>query len=120
MAGPRRFFDQSLPQTLQIAIFLLYLDAALLVLGGAAFRNTLGLMLALGSAGGAYGIANSKKWGYALALGVAVLGLLLPFLYGASLGDVLRFSAIPFLLAVTLVALLVHPQSREHQRVWFS
>lgn len=120
MAGPQRFFDQSQPQTLQIAVFLLYLDAVLLLLRGAAFASPIGLMLAAGSAGGAYGIANTRKWGYGLGVAVAIFGLVLPFLFGVSLGDLLRYSTIQFMLAIALVALLLHPQSREYQRIWFS
>ena len=119
MAGPQRFFDPSQPQTLQIATFLLYLDAALLVLRGAIF-SFVGLILAVASAGSAYGIANTKKWGYGLGLGVAAFALVVPFLLGASLTALVRYSTIEFLLAVALVALLLHPQSREYQRIWFS
>lgn len=120
MAGAQKFFDPSQPQTLQIATFLLYLDAALLVLGGAAFASGLGLFLAAGSVGGAYGIANSRKWGYGLSVGIAIFGLVYPFLRGASLSGMIRFSTVSLLLAVALVALLVHPQSRQYQRIWFS
>jgi hypothetical protein len=119
VAGPQRFFDPSQPQTLQIATFLLYLDAVILVITGG-FASGLGLLFAAGSAGGAYGLANSKKWGYGLSLGVAVLALALPFLAGRSLGSMVRFDPVQLMLAVALVALLVHPQSREYQRIWFS
>lgn len=120
MAQPQRFFDQSQPQTLQIATFLLYLEAVLLVLGGGAFYSALGLMLALGSAGGGYGLANGRKWGYNLAVGVAVFSLAYPFLRGINLADMLRFATAQLMLAVALVALLLHPQSRNYQRIWFS
>lgn len=120
MAGPQRFFDQSQPQTLVIATFLLYLEAALLVLGGGAFYSALGLMLAVGSAVGAYGIANGRKWAYNLAVGVAVFSLAYPFLRGVTLSDMLRFATAHIMLAVALVALLLHPQSRSYQRIWFS
>lgn len=119
MAGPQRYFDPSQPQTLQIATILLYLDAALLVLRGAAF-SFVGLLLTAASAGGAYGMANTKKWGYGLGLAVAAFGLLVPFLLGASLTALVRYSTIEFLLAVALVALLLHPQSRQYQRIWYS
>jgi hypothetical protein len=120
VAGPQKFFDPSQPQTLQIATFLLYLDAALLVLRGAAFASGLGLMLAAGSVGGAYGMANNRKWGYGLSVGVALFGLVYPFLLGVTLSNMVRFATVELLLAVALVALLVHPQSREYQRIWFS
>jgi hypothetical protein len=118
VAGPNRFFDPSQPQTLQIATFLLYLDAILFLLTGG--FGGFGFLLAVGSAGGAYGMANSKKWGYGLSLGVAAFGLLYPFLRGASLSGMIRYDTVGLLLAVALVALLVHPQSRNYQRIWFS
>ncbi len=120
MAGPQRFFDPSQPQTLQIATFLLYLDAVFLVLRGEVFASGYGLLLTAGSVGGAYGMANSKKWGYGLSVGVAGFALLYPFLRGASLAGWVRFDPVGLMLAVALVALLVHPQSREYQKIWFS
>ncbi len=119
MAGPQRFFDPSQPQTLQIATFLLYLDAVLLMLTGGLF-GPLGLLFAAGSAGGAYGMANSKKWGYGLAVGISILALALPFLFGLSLSSMVRYHTVQLMMSVALVALLVHPQSREYQRIWFS
>jgi hypothetical protein len=119
VAGPQRFFDPSQPQTLQIATILLYLDAALLVLQGAVF-SPLGLALIAAYAGGAFGMANGKKWGYGLALAVAVLGLVLLFAWGGSLDQVLRRRTVELMFSVALVALLMHPQSREYQRIWFS
>lgn len=119
MAGPQKFFDPSQPQTLQIATFLLYLDAVILLLTGG-FASQFGFLLAAGSAGGAYGMANSKKWGYGLSVGVAILGLALPLLLGRSVGSMIRYDSVQLLLAVALVALLVHPRSREYQRIWFS
>jgi len=119
VARPQRYFDPSQPQMLQIATFLLYLDAALLVLRGVAF-SPIGLVWTVASAGAAYGMANNKKWGYMVAVGVAAFALILPFLFGSTLTDQIRFSTVEFLLAVALVGLLVHPQSREYQRIWYS
>ena len=115
MAGPQRFFDPSQPQTLQIATILLYLDAvfALLALG------SISLLFAGAYGGAAYGMANGKKWGYGLGIGVAVLRLL--FLFGGSSVDiVLRVHTIELMFAVALLALLLHPQSREYQKIWYS
>lgn len=120
MAGPQRFFDQSQPQTLQIATFLLYLDAALLFLGGALFGSLLGMALTAGCAGGAVGMANQRKWGYSLSVGVAVLSLAWPFLQGNTLDDVVKYGTISLMFSVALVCLLMHPHSREYQRIWFS
>ena len=117
MAAPQRFFDPSQPQMLQSATFLLYLHAVLGLLGG---FGGLGLFLAVGAAGGAYGMANQQKWGYLLSVGVALFGLVLPFLVGWTLDEVLRVRTVSLMFDIALVALLVHPQSREYQRIWFS
>jgi hypothetical protein len=50
---------------------------------------------------------------------VAVLRLL--FLVGGSSIDVvLRLHTIELMFAVALLLLLLHPQSREYQKIWFS
>ena len=64
-------------------------------------------------------MANGKKWGYGLALGVAVLRLVV-LLGGSSIDVVLRVHTIELMFAVALLALLLHPQSREYQKIWFS
>lgn len=115
MAGPQRFFDPSQPQTLQIATLLLYLDAVFALLA----LSSISLLFAGAYAGAAYGMANGKKWGYGLGLGVAVLGLAL-LLLGSSLDVVLRVHTIELMFAVALLALLLHPQSREYQKIWYS
>ena len=122
MAGPQRFFDPSQPQTLQIAVMLLYLDAVFALLGFA-------LLFAAAFAGAAYGLANGKKWGYGLGVAVAGLGLLRLFVYvqlsplafaSRSIDVVLRIHTIELMFAVALLALLLHPQSREYQKIWYS
>jgi hypothetical protein len=118
VAGPQRFFDPSQPQTLQIATFLLYLDAAFALLFGGLF-SPFGLLIGAAYAGSAYGMANGKKWGYGLALGVAILQLVV-LMTGSSIDTLLRAHTIELMFSLALVALLVHPQSREYQRIWFS
>jgi hypothetical protein len=125
VAGPQRFFDPSQPQTLQIATILLYLDAvfALLALG------SISLLFAGAYGGAAYGMANGKKWGYGLAVAVAGLGLVRIFVFvqffplvvvSRSIDLVLRVHTIELMFAVALRALLLHPQSREYQKIWYS
>ena len=114
----RRWVDPSQPQTLQIAVFLLYAQAAVLLLFGA-FLSLLGLALIAGGIGAGYGIANEQKWGYSVAVGASILQLLLLFaLAGSS-----TFTALGPLLDLifygALVALLLHPMSRDYQRIWF-
>ena len=112
MAGPQRFFDPSQPQTLQMATLVLYFQ-------GAFYFLALALLYAAGYGAAGYGIANGKKWGYGLGLGVATFRLI--FLFGGSSIDVvLRVHTIQLMFAVALLALLLHPQSREYQKIWYS
>jgi len=114
-----QWFDRTQPQTLQNAVMLCYLDAGLSLLFGLIGAGGAGLLLlltlALAPAG--YGIANEKRWGYWLGVGaagaLAVLSLLV-LLAAASFGAVLNL-----LFVGVLVVLLVHPMSREYQRLWF-
>jgi hypothetical protein len=112
VAGQQRYFDPSQPQTLQIATILLYIQAVFALLD-------LRLLVAVGCAAGAFGMANGKKWGYGLSLVVAGLELLLIFV-GADLDFVIQYNIISLMFSVALLLLLVHPQSREYQRIWFS
>ena len=60
------------------------------------------------------GIANEKRWGW--VLGVAVSAVSLVFY-------LLAFSAaliLTLVFAVAQLLLLVHPQSRQHQKIWFT
>jgi hypothetical protein len=120
---PQKWLDRTQPQTLYIATMLMYFNAALSLLFGTRFNVTVfgihhgallvGLLVIVGEVAGAWGIANEKKWGYLLALVVAVLLLaetLLSFYSGA---------LITLVFEIALVALLLHPQSREYRRIWF-
>jgi hypothetical protein len=110
-----RFFNPHQPQTLQSAVILCYIDAVL----GLLRPHPLILLISIGLAGGAYGIANEKKWGYAVSVVSAVVQVvLLLAVFGlAGLNDVGILLA--FLFDALLVALLLHPMSREYQRIWF-
>lgn len=117
----RRFLDPHQPQTLQIAVILLYIDAFFLLLRllGDGAGTLLGPVMFVAMAAGGFGIANEKKWGYALGVFGAALNLVYPFLLGVSLSSYLRYDPIGLLFAVALVALLLHPMSRDYQRIWF-
>jgi hypothetical protein len=114
MAGSRRFLDPSQPQTLQGAVMLCYITAVF----GLLTLFALGLLslIPIGLAFGAYGIANEKKWGYWLAVALAALNVA-GGLYLAATGA--GISILNLLFDVVLAALLLHPHSREYQRVWF-
>ena len=117
MAGPQRFFDPSQPQTLQIAAILLYMEAVFAFL--LMINVPVPIFFAAACAGAGYGMANGKKWGYGLALAVAALRLA-SLVFGQSLDVVIRIHTIDLMFAVALLALLLHPQSREYQKIWFS
>ena len=112
MAGPQRFFDPSQPQTLQIATILLYIQGVFAFLG-------LALLFAVGYGAAGYGMANGKKWGYGLALVVAALRVV-DLIAGSSIDMVIRYQTIELMFTVALLALVLHPQSREYQKIWFS
>ena len=110
----RQWTNPSQPQTLQIAVFLLYMNAVFTLLFGG-LGSIYGLMIIAGGVAGGLGIAQEKRWGYGVALAVA----LLPFVLIIA-GKVFIGGLISLLFDIALVALLLHPQSREYQRIWFS
>jgi hypothetical protein len=113
-----KFLNQFQPQTLVIACLFCYIDAFFGLLGSLGGLSALGFFLVLGLAAGGFGIANEKKWGYGIAVVAAVLQVLLLVADGGA--DVLGFPLIINLIFDgALVALLVHPQSREYERIWF-
>jgi len=116
----RRWTNPSQPQTLYMATFLLYIEAFFNVLAG--FHQPLVIVLAVGQVAGGMGIANEKRWGYYLAVGVSVLALLpLLFIVAGGVGHLFSLSVIlAFLFPVALFALLLHPMSREYQKIWFN
>ena len=117
MQEQRRWVNQSQPQTLYIATFLFYMDAVFdVLLNGYLFFIPLGPLLVAGSVAAGYGIANEKKWGYGIGVGVA--GFNLAFLLYILGGNFLA-GGIALVFAVAKLALLLHPQSREYQKIWF-
>ena len=111
-----KWVNQFQPQTLYMATILCYVDAVfgLIFSGGLLMRIFIAGLLAVG----ALGIANEKKWGYAVAVGGAVLQVVMLFAWFGS--DVFTSTLlINLLFDGALVALLVHPMSREYQRIWF-
>ena len=120
----RRWVNPAQPQTLQIATFLFYFNAAFgllaLVIRPGAYTG-IGVMLGMVIIGGqvlaGWGIANEFKWAYPLAIAMAVLPFLLRFFL---LGNPFAGTdVINLMFEIALVALLLHPQSRDHQRIWF-
>lgn len=134
----RRWYNPRLPQTLVISQFLLYFDAAfatldlLGILASDVPLTVAGRLLLLASVGlavyGAYGIANEKKLGYQVAVAASFAPIAVRFIIALLYANPLEHLAY-FLLpggilgamfTYALIALLLHTQSREHQRIWFS
>jgi hypothetical protein len=114
-----RFLNQTQPQTLYIATLFCYIDAVFGLLTGVVTTSVvLALLTIFGLGFGGFGIANEKKWGYGVAVGAAVLQVGGLIAVGGT--DVLNFPLILNLIFdAALVALLLHPESRGYQRIWF-
>ncbi len=112
----RQFLNRSHPQTLLNATLLCYFEAVFSLLDSPGDGRL--LLIAIGLAAGGFGIANDMKWGYGVALVSAILHAAIWISFYGS--DVLGFpQIISFAFSVLLVILLVHPMSREYQRIWF-
>lgn len=108
------------PQTLQYAVFLLYANAVFLaldLLSNSTFPPLFMLAVA-GLVGAGYGIANEQKWGYLLGILMAFSPFLLRWYY-LGLRYVFAAGVLGLMFEIALVALILHPQSRDYQRIWF-
>ena len=117
MPEQRKWIDQSQPQTLQAAVLFSYINAALAFLTLIVTGVGPGVLL-IAAGIGANGIANEKRWGYRLSVGAAILYLF----FSLALFVWISFSFYTVLnlrFAGVLVALLLHPQSREYEKIWF-
>lgn len=79
------------------------------------------VMLAAFVAAG-YGIANDRRWGYNLGVAAAGLQVAVYVALPIMLDVAIIFDPLFLLNAlfpVALFALLLHPMSRDYQRIWF-
>ena len=120
----RRWLNPAQPQTLQIATFLFYFRAAFgiipILISPGSYRGIY-LLLAFAIIGGqivaGWGLANEFKWAYPLAIAISFMPFVLAFL---RFGNPFAGSdVIGLMFDIALVALLLHPQSRDYQRIWF-
>jgi hypothetical protein len=110
------WFNRSQPQTLQIAQWLLYFNAIFgLLFSG---FDLLSVAISIGFGLAAFGIANEQKWGYYLGVVLAGLRAALYTYFFVTLEFPLQL-VISTMFAVALFVALIHPQSREYQRIWF-
>ena len=137
---PRKWFDRMQPQTMQIATWLLYLNGFFALIGfmdksdwigfarvdKGALGSLIGLVVVASFIGGGYLMANDRKIGYRLALIAAfspfVLRIWILWSYPGwgAIDKITGNDTIGFIFEAALCALLLHPQSREHQRLWYS
>lgn len=130
MVNNRVWINNRQPQTLYIAQLLLYFSAAsALLFGGTGveifdsgiLRILLRLLLTVGAAAGAFGIANELRWGYRLGIAAAVAPFVVRLGIWQRFGfsDALQWNTIGLIFDVAIIASLLHQQSAEHQRVYF-
>lgn len=109
------------PQTLVIAVFLLYFNAAFGILGAlggqfGGFEGASILAVVLGGVAG-YQIANDRRVGYVLGIIVGASPFLINTFY---FGSPFRGEdPIRLIFDIALLALLLHNQSREYQKIYF-
>ena len=139
----RKWTDRLQPQTLQIGTFLLYINGFFAAASVLDKKDYLGYVRERWSIGGLVGIgvvaayvlggflmANDRKIGYALSIVAAFSPFAIRFwaisdlerLTGVNIGiwdKLTGGDTIGFIFEVALCALLLHPQSREHQKLWF-
>ena len=108
----RSWLNRLHPQTLLSATMLLYIEGL--------FNLVRGPFLAMVGAAmfpAAWGLANDRRWGWRLGVMAASLAVIWRLRwYG--LGNPVT-TALILLFPVVLLILLLHPTSREHQRIWF-
>lgn len=123
----QRWTNPHQPQTLQIGVFLMYIRAVFVLLPGflttySYWAQPVPVVAAVALVLGGLGIANNKRWGYRLAVVVTALGVypLLRWLIEIGPRALVDFDfVILALFPVAQLIVLLHPLSREHQRIWF-
>ncbi len=110
------------PQTLYIAQLLMYFQGGfslVFAMLGARSLTIYLLVIAVGKVMAAFGIANERRWAYKLGVVVAAIPLVLVALLAATEGlGWLWADLIGLMFDIALLALLLHPMSRNYQRYW--
>ena len=110
------WLNRSQPQTLVNATMLLYFEAVLAFIFGGRLGPLVLILIGARVAGG-YGIANEKRWGYQVAVSAAFAPFVIRYLLDGCMSVIP--DVITLMFEVLLIVLLLHPQSRDYQRVWF-
>lgn len=134
----RRWFDRMFPQTLSIALMLLYVNGAFGLLyyldgndivGAWKAEGGIGALVALASVImfplGGFLMANGKRLGWYIALAASFSPFVLRLLWKFAVNDALTWrivvigdTYVGFAFEVALCALLLHPMSRSHAQRW--
>ena len=134
----RKWFDRMLPQTLQVALWLLYIDGAFAVLNYLDRADVYGVWRVYGGIGGilapvaclsfiagGFLIANGRRLGWYLGIGASLAPFVLRALLKYQYQDMLTVrwvitqnNLVSFLFEAALVALLLHPMSRSYATRW--
>jgi hypothetical protein len=144
---PHQFWNRSLPQTLLSALAILYIRAVFYLIdlpsngdtqvglakaakGTAQGILTFAALIALTLVAGFF-LAQERKLGYRLALVAAVAPFAINYWIASEfrglnileklcLGELSSFGVLLWLMfTVAVIGLLLHPMSRDYQRVWF-
>ena len=78
------------------------------------------LLLLVALVGGGLGIANEKKNGFRLALSAAIYSVVATLWIGTQYSVELLGFLLRLMFDIVLLVLLLHPQSKEYRRIWFS
>ncbi len=124
----QRWTNPHQPQTLQIGVFLMYIRAVFVLLPGFGttynyWAQPIPVIAAAALVLGGLGTANEKRWGYRLAVAVTAIGLypLVRWLIDIGPEILIDFDYVVFaIFPIAQLIVLLHPMSREHQRIWFS
>jgi uncharacterized membrane protein (DUF2068 family) len=81
--------------------------------------HRLDLIPIIAGAIGAYGIANERRWAYYLAIVSAFCPFIFAALINSNHNPFGGQSVLTLVFEIALIALLLHTQSREYERVWF-
>jgi len=128
-----RWLNPTQPQTLYSAVMLAYFRGVSIVLFGSIYYRALPydllgsfasrifpLLLLVALVGGGLGIANEKKYGFRLALSAAIYSVVATLWIGTRYPVELLGFLLRLMFDIVLLVLLLHPQSKEYRRIWFS
>mgnify|MGYP001049638479 CR=1 FL=1 len=107
----RRWINRHQTQTLVLGNVLLYMEGVFNIARGTFFA-----LIGVGMIIAGYGIANDKKVAWKLGVTTSLLSTVMR-LASQSIGFNVIFSLV---FPVALLALLVHPVSRDYQKIWFN